>query len=346
MKKYPHVQPVRAGGRTYHYFRRAGAQRQRLPGEPGSPEFDRAYSRALAKSVKPENRPPTRAKRGTVAWWAEEYRNTPEWERLSARTKEIYNGFLGHLIALYGERPLGELTEARVWRVRDTAPGPVSRVNGMLKVLSNMCALAVRRGKLPTNPCANVSPRPTSGEGHAPWTELLVDRYQAHWARGTLQRAAFDLGLYTAQRRGDVCRMRWDAIEDGGVNLTQGKTGRALFVPLHADLIETLAETPRLGPFIVGTQAGSQRSDKAFGNWFRESASAAGVPAGYPFHGLRKTAAVRLVEAGVSVDDACAITGHSDPKMLRHYAATADQRVRAKRAMERLQSQLEQSAKL
>src|SRR5437016_2272465 len=40
-------------GRVHRYFRRPGAPRVRLPGLPGSPEFNRAYEAALG-AAKPE----------------------------------------------------------------------------------------------------------------------------------------------------------------------------------------------------------------------------------------------------------------------------------------------------
>lgn len=337
MKRWQYVQVVSKKGAKYYYFRRGG-KRWPLPDPDLNPEgFKNAYGAALNKSSKGKvDRASARKKSGTVAWWSAEYQASPEFDLLRPRTKEIYIGFLSHLEARHGDKPLAELTEARVWKIRDTEPGPVSRVNGMLKVLSLLCRLAVRRGQMRYNPVRPVPPRPTSGTGHKVWTEDLVEQYEECWAQGTIQRTLFDLAIYTAQRRSDIAKLRWDHIGPGGISLTQQKTGTELLIPLHPSLVDSLEKTPKTGPYIIGTNKGLQRSDKALGNYFRQACDKAGIPAGYPLHGLRKTAAVRLVEAGVSVDDACAITGHQDPKMLRHYAASAEQKTKAIRAMEQL----------
>jgi len=41
----------------------------------------------------------------------------------------------------------------------------------------------------------------------------------------------FELCLGTGQRIGDVRKMRWSDIEEGGINVRQGKTGKDLWIP-------------------------------------------------------------------------------------------------------------------
>ena len=59
-----YVQGFVEHGRAYHYFRRRGARRVRLPGMPWSPEFMAAYEKALARS---QPRAALSNKRGSVA---------------------------------------------------------------------------------------------------------------------------------------------------------------------------------------------------------------------------------------------------------------------------------------
>ena len=54
---------------------------------------------------------------------------------------------------------------------------------------------------------------------------------------------------------------------------------------------------------------------------------------GYPFHGLRKNATQALFEVGCSEKQVSAITGHTTPEMLAHYAKKANQKKLAKQAM-------------
>jgi integrase len=54
------------------------------------------------------------------------------------------------------------------------------------------------------------------------------------------------------------------------------------------------------------------------------------------FHGLRKAAATRLIDAGCDVVEAAAITGHASLKELQRYIETRDRKKAARRAMGKL----------
>ena len=54
------------------------------------------------------------------------------------------------------------------------------------------------------------------------------------------------------------------------------------------------------------------------------------------FHGLRKAAATRLIDAGCDVVEAAAITGHASLKELQRYIETRDRKKAARRAMAKL----------
>ena len=62
--------------------------------------------------------------------------------------------------------------------------------------------------------------------------------------------------LGTGQRIGDVLRMRWNYIEAGGINVKQGKTGDALWVPMTPQLRAMLDATPKRGLASVARQDG------------------------------------------------------------------------------------------
>ncbi len=56
---------------------------------------------------------------------------------------------------------------------------------------------------------------------------------------------------------------------------------------------------------------------------------------GVAFHGLRKTAAVRLAEAGWTPHEIGAVTGHESLAMIEHYTKEARRKVMALNAMRR-----------
>ena len=62
-----------------------------------------------------------------------------------------------------------------------------------------------------------------------------------------------------------------------------------------------------------------------FGAWFAEAIEKAGLPDDIVLHGLRKTAARRLAEAGCSEEQIKAVTGHTTSRMVAHYTKGANQ---------------------
>jgi site-specific recombinase XerD len=82
---------------------------------------------------------------------------------------------------------------------------------------------------------------------------------------------------------------------------------------------------PKTQLAFLTTQYGRPFTMSPFTHWFKECVRAAGLPEEASFHGLRKSAARRLAEAGCSVKVIAAITGHRSLGELAKYTASADQ---------------------
>jgi integrase len=59
------------------------------------------------------------------------------------------------------------------------------------------------------------------------------------------------LALYTGQRQSDVLAMNWSAIDSGGIEARQSKTGKVLWLPIHRDLRPILDAIPRTSTRIL-----------------------------------------------------------------------------------------------
>jgi integrase len=70
-----------------------------------------------------------------------------------------------------------------------------------------------------------------------------------------------------------------------------------------------------------------------FDAWFKKQCIA-GLPH-CTAHGLRKAAATRLANAGCSVNEIAAITGHKSLREIAHYTSAADQARLAQQALHR-----------
>jgi integrase len=126
-------------------------------------------------------------------------------------------------------------------------------------------------------------------------------------------------------------------LEDGGIKVTQQKTVKELWIPLHQDLKGEMRGWEVLPPWtFVQTSKSESCSTPGFRTaWARLMAA---TPAGrirtegFTFHGLRASSVVSLREVGCGDRDIESITGMSS-----RYSRFADQRKLAKAAILRLE---------
>ena len=113
------------------------------------------------------------------------------------------------------------------------------------KVLRKLLAHSVRIGYRTDNPVTEIDSYKL-GTRHT-WTENELAVFERRWPLGTRERLAYALLLYTAQRGGDVVKMRRADISKGAISVVQQKTGTALSIPIHPELAAALKAGPANG---------------------------------------------------------------------------------------------------
>ena len=127
-------------------------------------------------------------------------------------------------------------------------------------------------------------------------------------------------------------------IKDGVLTITQEKTGTTVAVPVHPQLRAAIDASAGINTnltFIV-TERGRPFPGHSFTAWFRKHCDDAGLPKRCVVHGLRKAAARRLAEAGCTVHEIAAITGHVTLREVERYTKAVDRERLARSAMARL----------
>jgi integrase len=122
-------------------------------------------------------------------------------------------------------------------------------------------------------------------------------------------------------------------LRNGAVDVRQRKTGTALSIPIHPHLQVVIDATPSDHLTFLVTAGGKPFTGEGFGNWFRKACADAGLPKGCSAHGLRKAACRRLAEAGCTVHQIAAISGHASLKEVARYTREVDQAAMAKSAI-------------
>ena len=332
---YVHAYKDRHGKLRYFYRRRG--RKTVLRGRPGEADFMESYAEAAAKFT---NAGPSIAKppaTGTVAALVALYYASPEWLTLRDSTRRTYRGIVDRWKGEHGSKRVRMLERRHIAEqvaksFQDSGPHAANRLLYMLRLLMRFAVASDFRRDDPT---IGVRPlRATSG-GFVSWSEDDIAKFEARWPKGTRERLAMALLLYTGQRRGDVVRMGRQHITGDCIRVVQNKTGARLTIPLHAELRAAIADTPKEHMTILTTGKGASFSAAGFGNWFREACDGAGLK-DRSAHGLRKAAARRLAEAGCSVLEIASITGHRTLQEVARYTAAADQERMARTALGRI----------
>ncbi|MGD9738539.1 MAG: tyrosine-type recombinase/integrase [Bauldia sp.] len=319
----------------YHYHRATGTK---LPGDVGSPDFLAAYQAA--------ERPPARDA-GTVAGLIREYLASPRFgagdgraRALRHSTQREYKRMLGPLEERFGTMPILALASPSVVGEfidyqEEVGLDRPREADNRLTVLSAVFTYARRKGRISRNPLDGFERLYAGDRAEVIWTEADVTTFM-RTAPVELQRAMI-LGIHTAQRYGDLIRLRWSDYDGDFLSLKQSKTSQRVAVKCSAALKAMIAATPRQGPFILTRSDGrpwhTANDDKRLGKEWREHMKACGLYSSDPttrlrFHDLRGTAVTLLALAGVSVPQIVAITGHtlqSANRILEKYLARTRQ---------------------
>jgi integrase len=326
------VQAFTAHGKPYYYFRKPGCARIKLPGLPGSAEFMDAYHAALAASAPPSDIGAKRSAPGTVNALVALYANSSQFKHeIAAETRRTMWAILQKFRDEHGSKRVALLRREHVLAILDGRP-PFAKRN-WLRALRPLMQFALSINMITDDPTRDIKV-PKKGEGFRAWGEEQIAAFRSHHKLGTRARLAIELLLNTAQRRGDVVRMGPQHIRNGLLHVRQQKTGAPLRLPIFPELQEAIDAMPsqdRHLTFLV-TAAGKPFSPAGFTNWFRDVCNEAGVR-GFSAHGLRKASMTRLAEAGCSVHEIQAFSGHKTLSEIAHYTTSVEQAALARKAM-------------
>lgn len=324
----------------HFYYRRDGRYWGRLPGVPGSVEFAQAYAaihtgfdRVEADYVLP----------GSFASLVRDYTASAEFRgNLKPRTQTSYRYDLVVLTKTLGKYQAGDIKVNHVLDIRDAYAETPGKANTLIRTMSAMYQWAMVRRGLKANP-ANLKAYNVKslkiGE-HRPWSPDSLARYRAGGLPHLI--LAVELAIWTGQRQGDLIRMRWDDIGDRIMKVIQEKTSKEVWLPISQPLTVVLSAAPRAAQTVLVSSKGVPWKNanvlaQAIGH------DLARLEIKERFHGLRKSTAVVLAEAGCSTKQISAITGQSD-QMVSHYTKMADRGQLARDGMDRLEKHISVSS--
>ena len=326
------VQRIINGGREYFYFQKGRGSatpgpRLKLPKGPHHAEFWATYKSYLGSEL------PTPS---TFDALITEYKLSPEFSRRAHATQRDYSRYLDIVSKAWGQLHVGSVRPKHVLQLRDAWSDTPVAANHLLSVLKTLINWGIPREFAESNPCIHVPKLEIDEGGARPWPLWAYGLIQKH-AREDIQRAVL-LAHHTGQRQADVLRMAPEHIADGGIYVTQQKTGKELWVPLHADL-EGMLKSWDGSPYVRTPRGERYTPDSFRAAWTRlmnDTPAGKIRKEGYTFHGLRASSVEKLGEAGCDDRQIGAFTGMC-PSMITRYSRFADQKRLARAAVGRLE---------
>lgn len=266
-----------------------------------------------------------------------DYQRSPEWQRLAESTKASYTLYLRPLFDL-GHISVPAWKRREILALRDfiaTERGN-GAATGFIRAASALFTWAVDREWIEHSPVTRI--KALKGGHLRAWTREEADTAERllppHLARVVI------LARYTGQRRGDLCAMGWSSYDGSSIRLVQQKTGAPLVLPVHPTLQAHLETWPRVAATILTDRNGLPWKPRNLSTALPDMLSRRGLP-GLNIHGVRKLAAAELADAGCSVHEIAAITGHRTLAMVELYTRSVDQERLASAAIVRLSTQFD-----
>lgn len=275
------------------------------------------------------------------------WEQSQEFECLGEQTIKAYRRYSEPLYSALKGANIADVKRRNLLAIRDVVAKKRGHGAAMAfcKVMAVFFSWAQDREYIAASPARDLKKSLIQGEW-MPWTIEQALKAEAELP-AQYARAIF-LARWTAQRRGDLCKMRWDEYQNGEIYVKQDKTGVELYIPVAAPLAQALSlwRQHSKGETILQQPDGSPLNAASLSVRLPIELKRIGIHESLTIHGLRKLAAASLADAGCSPHQIAAITGHKTLSMVEHYTKSADQRYLGQSAVDLLvKNQILQNAK-
>ncbi len=254
------------------------------------------------------------------------YQDSAEFRKLKPSSQRAYAGYLKKL------KPVAAKTVSTTTRydlVKSWENSPPHAQANAARITSRMIEWATSMDLLQDAPPAVRLPRP-KGKAWEGWTDSEIARFRKgaiEYSNATNQqfvKDAFEIALATGQRFGDVCGFLTEGWDGEFFKFRQGKTGTLVTFKPSEEFKLLLEQAVKRGDrFVLEIPPPNHGREARLRYHFDIVRETTGVDK--TFHGLRKTVAIKLREAGASDAQIAALLGHRSTRMVERYAAGANQ---------------------
>jgi integrase len=272
----------------------------------------------------------------------------PKWWKLADATREAYLDAFDYLRPEF-DMPLAGITQPMLYEVRDkcaNAKWP-RFADQMIAALSSMFRQAVKRGKMPFNPCLGMDKVYRSDpNANREW-------YPEEWSFAR-ENAPLEvlipmmIARYAGLRGQTIVRLNRKQFQDHSltgkaVRYTARKNKKIVFLPVMKELqdfMATLKVRSAEGLIALRDDGSQWPREKAMqtrvSRWLREQERAGKIGAGTTLHGLRVSYASWWRRNGASKSEVAALIGDSSEAMGGHYTRHVESEINIIQVLERV----------
>lgn len=273
----------------------------------------------------PYKKAPSRVPADSVEALIRSYKRSPNWAELAQNTKDGYTTYLKPFEDAFATASVKTITRREIITVRDGIAKTRGKgaATGFTRAVSALFTWAVENDQIERSPVHKI--KRLEG-GHLPaWTveqaQIALMGLPEHFRRAVV------LGVYTGQRRGDLCSVKWSAYDGERIKFVQEKTGEVVVATvtphLKAELDAWMAESA--SDTILTDAKGRRWNPNKLSVTLPQALADLGLPKGLNIHGLRKLFAATLADRGGTVHQIAASTGHKTLSMVQLYTRSANQ---------------------
>ncbi len=249
----------------------------------------------------------------TMGWLIGQFKKDERYQNMRKSTQQYYNYNFKPFENEMGDVPLTSIGRKLAKDFCNSFPGTTRKASMLASVGRVLFNFGKDEEHVTENPFEKLRiSKPDAREDV--WTpeEIGVVQQKAVELNMPSIALAMQLGLDTGQRPGDLRALAWGGYTGNAIKLRQSKTKVWIEVPVMPELKKMLDCAARNSPIILICEENKKPYTKeTLCHTFRDVCDKAGIDPKLQFRDLRRTAVVRLAEAGCEIAEICAITGHS-----------------------------------
>jgi integrase len=256
---------------------------------------------------------------GTLSSLIRDFEGTKQWRRLAESTRREYKRVLKFWDAEYGTCPYRALEDKAFradiikWHDKFSEAAP-READNRITILARVLSWGAKDGPLRLNVLDGFERAYASDRSDIIWLPEQLEAFMA--VASPEMQFAMVLALHTGQRQADILRLAWSQYDGASITLRQGKARRLgrtaplIRIPCTKALKATLNAAQRRAAVMLTTKTGLPFKKRYFAEQWEHTCKAAGI-LDLHFHDIRGTTVTMLAEAGCTLPEIVAITGHS-----------------------------------